>query len=207
MRFLSRFRSPSKEALPDRWIVLDTETTGLQPATDRILSIACLPIVDQKIILAEKWETFISQNYFNPTTVPVHGITQTQKENFTSEYEAMQHFSRITKNALLVGHHICFDMAFINRALVRNGLHALENKVLDTADLYYKLYPLEKIQHRPLPDLDVLCQKLMIKTHARHTAEGDAMLTALALLKLIKKTKMQPKELKRVLIKCKKIKA
>lgn len=207
MRFPSLFRSPSGEALPDRWIVLDTETTGLKPDTDRILSMACLPIVNQKIILVEKWETFISQHYFNPTTVPVHGITQTQKANITSEYDAMQHFSHLTRNTLLVGHHICFDMAFINRAMVRNGLPTLENKVLDTADLYYKLYPLEKIQHQPLPDLDILCQKLKIKTHARHTAEGDAMLTALALLKLIKKTKMQPKELKRVMIKCKKVKA
>lgn len=206
MQLLSWLGLSPKTSLPEKWLVIDTETTGLNSKIDRILSIASLPVINNKILISEQWECFIKQNYFNPNAATIHGITRFQKKETLSEFEAMSHFCKMTENVLLVGHHICFDLAFINRALLRNGLPPIENKVLDLTDLYFRLHPLEKMQNHHLPDLDTLCEKLQIKTHGRHTASGDAMITALALIKMIKKTKSKPADLSRLLVKCKKIK-
>lgn len=191
-----------KEPLPERWMVIDTETTGLDPNKDRILSIACLPISSQRILLAEHWDCYVQQSYYNPTATPVHGITRSRKTKGCTEEEAMHQIIKMTENVLLVGHHICFDVAIINQALKRHQLPALPAKFIDTAHLFKRLYPLERLDNPHIADLDFLCKKLQVKTHGRHTAAGDTLLTALCLIKMLKKNKLTTQALQKYLITC-----
>ena len=76
----------------------------------------------------------------------------------------------------------------INKALERNGLAILKNRTLDTATLYKKTliksYLLERKDHYTLDDL---ADKFDISKKDRHTAMGDAYITAIAFLKIVKK--------------------
>jgi DNA polymerase-3 subunit epsilon len=78
----------------------------------------------------------------------------------------------------------------INTALERNGLAKLTNKTLDTAVLYKRtLIKSNLLQHKDHYTLDDLADKFDISKKDRHTAMGDAYITAIAFLKIIRKLK------------------
>jgi len=82
---------------------------------------------------------------------------------------------------------MAFDIEMINAALKRMGLPKLKNKTIDTGILYKKLEG-KKDSHF---NLDVLCEEFNIPKHDRHTAAGDAFITALLFLKIISKLKKE----------------
>ena len=98
----------------------------------------------------------------------------------------MQQFLAYVQNAVLVAHHAAFDVAMINNALRRNGLPKLKNKILDTGHLFQKTRLDDSKTHF---SLDELSKRFQIAMHDRHTASGDAYITALLFLKLIAKLK------------------
>ncbi|MBN2868361.1 MAG: 3'-5' exonuclease, partial [Flavobacteriaceae bacterium] len=57
-----------------RFVVFDTETTGLNPKQDRLLSIGTVTIINFKIDVADQLECYIKQEHFNAKTVEIHGI-------------------------------------------------------------------------------------------------------------------------------------
>ncbi|MDT8415587.1 MAG: 3'-5' exonuclease [Flavobacteriaceae bacterium] len=186
--FITRFLKTQNKASVSKIVVLDTETTGLDVRIDRLLSIACITIEDNQILLADRFECLITQDYFNSKTAGIHGITKKGSESKISEKEALEKFIAYVADAILLGHHICFDIKMLNCALERNGLMKLRNPTLDTAYLFKKLKPLYTYDHKnEAVSLDALCHELNISGHGRHTAEGDAMLTALAFLKIKRK--------------------
>ena len=88
------------------------------------------------------------------------------------------------ENAVLVAHHAAFDVAMINAALSRLDLPKLKNRVLDTGHLFQKTKIDTSKTHFGLDELSNLFK---IPLHDRHTASGDAYITALLFLKLISK--------------------
>jgi DNA polymerase-3 subunit epsilon len=186
--FIKRFFNIDKNPSITKIVVLDTETTGLDVRIDRLLSIACLKIDGTQILLADRFECLIAQHYFNSKTAGIHGITKKGSESKIAEKEALEKFISYVGDAILLGHHICFDIKMLNLALERNGLKKLRNPTLDTAYLFKKLKPLYAYDHKnEAISLDALCHELNISRHGRHTAAGDAMLTALAFLKIKRK--------------------
>ncbi|MBS4039081.1 MAG: 3'-5' exoribonuclease [Flavobacteriales bacterium] len=164
------------------FIVLDTETTGLEVKKDQILSIGAVKIVNQEILLQETKEWFLPTNFELNDSVPVHGILPTE-ENTTAEIQILEEFLGFISNATLIGHHIDFDLQIINQLLKNNNLKNLKNKHIDTSEMY------KKWKHWPLEQnisLDDLLHQLQIQPIGRHTALGDAFTTALAFLKLKK---------------------
>ena len=81
-----------------------------------------------------------------------------------------------------MAHHAAFDIAMINQALKRLNLPKLKNKVIDTGHLYKKTKLDTSKKHF---SLDYLSERFKIPQHDRHTASGDAFITALLLVKLI----------------------
>ncbi len=170
-----------------RFVVFDTETTGLDIINDRILSIGAIGVFDNVIDVADSIEIYLKQNQFKAESVEIHGILKEGKLTKLSEAEAMENFISFIENAVLVAHHTAFDVEMINAALKRLELPKLKNKTIDTGILFKKLEG-KKDAHF---NLDVLSKEFNIPKHDRHTAAGDAFITALLFLKIISKLKKE----------------
>ncbi len=172
----------------NRFIVIDTETTGLDLKKDKILSIGAVVIEQNHININERFECYIEQAYFSSASVRIHGIMKHGDQKKMTEKEAVEKFLEFVKGDIIVGHHVCFDIRMINKALDAHGIKKLNNKVLDTGYLYRKLKPFSGYpdQVKQL-SLDDLCDDLQISKKGRHTASGDALITALAFMKIRKK--------------------
>lgn len=168
-----------------RFVVFDTETTGFNYATDRILSIGAVDVVDDKINLKNAFEIFVEQETFNPEAVTIHGIRKHHKYTKYPENQSIELFVKYIENAVLVGHHVGFDVKMINTALERMQLPVLKNKMLDTNDLFRRTKVINPLLYNDRNySLDDICDDLNITMHDRHNAAGDALLTALAFLKI-----------------------
>ena len=167
-----------------RYVVFDCETTGLDYKSDRILSIGAVAIQHNEIIVNDYLEVFLHQEVFKAETVLIHGILREGKEEKIVEAEAVIRFLEFVKDATLVGHHVDFDIEMINQSLARLDLGKLKNQSMDTDIMYQKLKYLPYEQHT---SLDELCTIYKIKKSDRHTASGDAFITALLFLKLKRK--------------------
>jgi len=184
-----------QEKLPEkisevRFVVLDTETTGFNIGDDRILSIGALRIENNSIEISDNFEVFLKQEKFNPETVQIHGIIRNEKFEKLSEIKALKEFLYYIQNSVLVAHHAGFDIKMINEALERQGLPKLKNKVLDTSVLYKKTRILTNLIDRDkVYSLDEIAEVYNIDLTDRHTASGDAYITALIFMKLLSRLK------------------
>lgn len=173
-----------------RFVVLDTETTGFDYENDRILCIGAVVLQNYRIPIQESLEVYIQQEHYNKATAQIHGILRASVLNRPNELEGLQQFLDYLGDSIIVAHHTFFDITMINKALERNGLPKLKNKTLDTAHLYKKtlLYsPL--LVRKESYTLDELADKFDISKKDRHTAMGDAYITAIAFLKILNKLK------------------
>ncbi|MFB0910328.1 MAG: 3'-5' exonuclease [Flavobacterium sp.] len=175
-----------KENIEQRVVVFDTETTGLDFRTDVILSIGAVGIDGNTISVKDSLELFVIQTVFKRETVPIHGILKEGKEEKITETEGVIQFLNFIKDAVLVGHHVSFDVKMINEGLKRMGLGKLKNRSIDTDKMYQKFKGLQQDQHS---GLDELCGIFKIQKSDRHTAIGDAYITALIYLRLKNKWK------------------
>ena len=179
--FLNAKKLPIKET---RFVVYDTETTGFSKK-DRVLSIGAVSVIDNIINVNDTFEVYVKQKLFRAETVPIHGLLKGGESEKITELTALKLFLKYIGNAVLVGHHINFDVEMINEILRRNKLPILLNKTIDTGYLYNKskhtIYQNEKKHY----SLDNLCDELNISKSDRHTATGDAYITAIAFLKIL----------------------
>ena len=173
-----------------RFVVLDTETTGFDYVNDRILCIGAVVLQNYRIPIQKSIELYIQQEHYDQSTAQIHGILRAFVLDRPDELEAMKQFVDFLGDSIIVAHHTLFDVTMINKALERNGLPKLKNKTLDTGVLYKKT-----LLHSPLLErkdnysLDDLADKFDISKKDRHTAMGDAYITAIAFLKILNKLK------------------
>jgi DNA polymerase-3 subunit epsilon len=175
-----------------RFVVLDTETTGFDYSKDRILSIGAIVLQNNSIAIPDSFEIFIQQEHYNGTSAKIHGILKDCVIDRPNELEALQLFLAFLGDAIIIAHHTIFDLTMINKALERNDLPLLKNKTLDTATLYKKTILISNlIERKDTYTLDELADKFDISKKDRHTALGDAYITAIAFLKIISKLKAE----------------
>ncbi|OMP30850.1 PolC-type DNA polymerase III [Mangrovimonas sp. DI 80] len=175
---------PELDLQTSRFVVLDTETTGFDYNIDRVLCIGAVEIVNRQINVSNTFETYIRQERFNEKTVEIHGILKHERIVTFSEDEAIQQFLAYVGNAIIVAHHARFDMTMINEMLKRKGLPVLKNKVLDTVNLYRATRIKSNfIQYDKPYTLDEIAENYILDVSDRHTAAGDALITALIFLK------------------------
>ena len=173
-----------------RFVVLDTETTGFDYENDRILCIGALVLQNGVISVQNSLEVYIEQDHYDKSTAQIHGILKAFILKRPSEIEALQQFLAFLGDSIIIAHHTVFDVTMINKALERNGLPELKNHRLDTAYLYKKtLIKSHLFERKDHYTLDDLADKFDISKKDRHTALGDAYITAIAFLKIVKKLK------------------
>ncbi|MCF8715352.1 3'-5' exonuclease [Joostella atrarenae] len=196
--YWKRYEEKFQEKLPEyidenTFVILDTETTGFDFEKDRILCIGAVTLKDNTIAITDALEIYIHQEKFNPETVKIHGIIKNDAAYALTEEEAIIKFLAYIENAVLVAHHANFDIGMLNQSLKRLGLPKLKNKVLDTMVLYRATRItsnlIDKEKHYSLDDL---AENLNISVKDRHTAAGDAMITAISFLKTL--TKLNKKD-------------
>lgn len=165
------------------YVVFDTETTGLLPGNgDEIVQLAAVRIVNGRRVQAEVFDTLVNPGRtIPPSSTRIHGISDAMVADAPSVEEALRRFHNFAKGAVLVAHNASFDMAFIERAEARTGLH-FSYPVLDTVLLSAIVWG-DAENH----SLDSLTSRLgvTLTAAARHTAVGDATATADVLLKLL----------------------
>lgn len=169
-----------------RFVVLDTETTGLDPRRDRIITIGAVAVVDGEILLADAFEAMLRIEY-NGAAVTIHGITRDEAQDADDEAEAVKAFLEYLGDSVIVGHHIGHDVQMLEAASQRNFGTPVLNRFLDTMDLTLHLEAAGAFFGREVPQgftLDSLCELFGITPHDRHTAGGDAFLTALVFQRL-----------------------
>ncbi|MGE9297302.1 MAG: 3'-5' exonuclease [Puniceicoccales bacterium] len=206
------YREAFEESWPDdapigdvRFVSLDCETTGLDPRKDSIISIGAVTVQGGDILLEDQYEALLKFRY-NTSSVVVHGITAEEAaENGVDEAEALIGLLSYLRDGVIVGHHIGFDVEIIKQACMRRFGLEFNNRWLDTMDLTLNLEQdgmfdernsTTPFQRRPdeTPDfsrsrdfsLDGLCRRFGVQPHDRHTAAGDAFITAQIFIKLLR---------------------
>ncbi len=176
--YLSKF-----EQKTNRYVVFTTETSGLNPEKDVILSIGSFAIVNNRIYIGDNFEAVLPQyKYFHDNGLSNDFIEESKMENL-SEPEAIQAFIDYIGNAVLIGHHVDFDVDMINSTLARSGCGRLKNEALDIDVMYQKL---EEINDKEF-SLDELSEIFKLPKSYRNSPSENAYTIALLFLKLKKK--------------------
>jgi len=174
-------------ALEDRLLgelsftVFDTETTGLNPSEgDQIIQIGAARIVNGKLLRQESFEQLVDPRRLIPAaTIPIHGISQDMVKGKPPITEVLPAFYSYAQDTVLVAHNAAFDMKFLQLQERATGL-VFNHPVLDTLLLSAVVHPNQE-SHR----LEAIAERFNITVLGRHTALGDAMVTAEVWLRLM----------------------
>ena len=161
--------------------VFDTETTGLDPSRDEIISIGAVRIVNGRILSEECFDQLVDpRRPVPPESIRVHGILPERLNGQPTIAQVLPSFQRFAEDTVLVGHNAAFDLRMFQVKAASTGV-VFTNPVLDTMLLSAAVNPSLK-EH----NLDAIARRLLGRSiAARHTALGDALATAEIFLKLI----------------------
>jgi DNA polymerase-3 subunit epsilon len=171
---------------PSRWLMVDVETSGLDPARDRLLAIAAIGLkVDWEarrlsVVLADSFEVVLRQEApSGRDNILLHGIgVQRQKEGVPPP-EALGAFAAFAGSAPLLAFHAAFDEALIGRH-AREALGAVPpNRWLDIEHLCGVTHP--EVRAR---SLDEWMAHFGIRCAARHQAIADTLAECDLLLRI-----------------------
>lgn len=158
-----------------RQIVLDTETTGLNPNLGhRLVEVAAIELSDRKVTDRSFHRYLNPEREIDEGAASVHGLTLDRLQDEPKFAEIAPAFLEFISGAELIIHNAPFDMGFLNAELSRAGLPLLENPVIDTLKVAKDLHPGKK------NNLNALCDRYMIDNSHRvlHGALLDTELLA-----------------------------
>ncbi|MXO04252.1 3'-5' exonuclease [Flavobacterium sp. HBTb2-11-1] len=168
------------ETRPNKFVVLSTETSGLNPDKDVILSLGAFSVIDNSIVIKENFETVLLQyKYLQDNGLSNEFIIESKMMKMP-EPDALEAFVNFIGNSILVGHHINFDIEMLNASLERLNCGRLKNEALDVDVMYRKLTDINDKQF----SLDDLCGIYKIPKSDRNSSSEDAYRIGLLFLKL-----------------------
>jgi DNA polymerase III subunit epsilon len=184
-----RFRFMWDPPPPDEWVALDCETTGLSVHSDQIISIGAVRIAGDRIVTSERLEQLVRPSRrISAESVRVHGLRERDVAEGMEPDEAMMRLMRFIGSRPLVGYYLEFDVAMIDRAIFPLlGMGLPQPKIEVSAMFYeYKSRQLPPYQHGGNIDLRfaTMMRELDLPLRAAHDALNDAVMAALAFIKL-----------------------
>jgi len=163
------------------YTVFDTETTGLNPSQgDEIIQIGAARIVNNKLLRQECFEQLVDpQRPIPAATIPIHGISSDMVAGQPTIAEVLPSFHAFAQDTVLVAHNAAFDMRFLQIKEAQTA-QVFDHPVLDTLLLSAVIHP-NQDSHR----LEAIAERFNVTIIGRHTALGDALVTAEVFLKLV----------------------
>jgi DNA polymerase III subunit epsilon len=162
-----------------RWLVVDVETSGLDPHQDELLAIAGVALQVQashaQIRLDDSFEVFLRPRkaVHDKHNILLHGIGLQAQQGGTDPAQALEAFRRWAGRSPLLGFHSGFDETMLNRACALAGVEKWPNPWLDLAPVLRELFKADR--HLALDDW---LARFQIHCPARHRAAADALVTA-----------------------------
>jgi len=174
-----------EEDLSGEYVVFDTETTGLNPKKDDIVSIGAVKIKDNKILTSQTFEVFIKNSCeMSSRSIEIHRIRPIDLENAKTTEIAIREFLDFIGSRPLVGYYLEFDVSMINKYIKPMLGITLPNKKIEVSEIYFdqtiSLIPQGNIDLR----FDTILKKCGVPDMGAHNAVNDAIMTAMIFLKL-----------------------
>lgn len=168
-----------------RYVVIDTELTGLDARRDSIVSIGAVRMDGCRIDVGGAFYRLINPSaVLRPESVVVHGITPSEVEFQPPLGQVIDEFIDFCKDAVVVGHFLSLDLEFLGREMKRIGREPMENPGLDTHRIHewithqngdFSRHFGEKNEGK---DLFSLAKRYHIEISEAHNAVMDAFVTA-----------------------------
>lgn len=177
--------SPETHIDKCRYVVIDTELTGLDFKRDSIISIGAVKMNGNRILLGDYFYRIIEpRTPLKKDSVIIHTITPSEAASCPSIEKLLPEFINFCKDSILVGHFIFIDLNFLNKELKEASLPGIRNPVLDTAKIYncIKSHDLDSFRRLETGseerDLYSIAKKYDIEIKGAHNALTDAFITA-----------------------------
>lgn len=169
-------RAPLSES---RWVVIDVETTGLDPDHDDLLCIAAMAVRREggswRLDFADHFEVVLKQEVHraSESNVLLHGIGWGAQQQGRPRSDALSALRAWVGDALLIAFHAEFDRAFIERAHRLERVQQPAWTWMDLADVLPGAFP-----RSPQRSLDGWMSQLGVQCVKRHQAAADVWATA-----------------------------
>jgi DNA polymerase-3 subunit epsilon len=162
-----------------RYLVLDTETTGLEPRQGhKIIEIGCVELIERRLT-GNNYQQFLNpEREIDEGALEVHGISLSDLEDKPTFAQVADDFLAYIRGATLVIHNAAFDVGFLNHelGLLERGPGSIADycEVIDTLLMARELHPGQR------NSLDALCQRYFISNEHRtlHGALLDSEILA-----------------------------
>ena len=160
------------------YVVIDTETTGLNGECDRIVELSAVKFINNEPV--EIFETLVHPGCEIPyVTTRIHGITNEMVQNAPKIEEIIEDFDNFIKGFPIVGHNLLFDVKFI---------HYSGSQIVNNPKFYCTYRIASKRLSKPFPvpnhKLGTLCNYYNIPNNNQHRAYADAYATGILFQKL-----------------------
>ena len=154
-----------------REIILDTETTGLNPFQgDKIIEIAAIELIDH-IITEKKFHCYINPERDIPeTSQQIHNISYEMVKDKSIFKDIIDEFLSFIKNDSIIIHNADFDLKFLNYELSLCGFNNLQNNIIDTLSIARSKYPRSSVS------LDSLCKRFDVDLNERKEKGHGALI-------------------------------
>jgi DNA polymerase-3 subunit epsilon len=187
MGFLDRLFGRDREG-HERWIVVDVETSGMDIASDELISIGAVAMrEDGHVLPGDSIEIIVRQGTASSReNILVHGVGVEAQLNGVDPRKAIGMFLEYLSTAPLLAFHAPFDRGFLARVIKFYVNQPFDNPWLDLAELAPALYPTLNLR-----SLDEWLTRFRIPVSARHSAASDAFATALLASRLLPEARRQ----------------
>ena len=170
-----------------RLVVVDVETSGLNPRKDRLLEIGAVALESLRLMPGSVFSAVVRHEQASSReNILIHGIGPTQQCAGIDLDEALTAFLEFARRDVLVAFHAEFDQAVLERAARRNLGIRLPNPWIDLAGLAPALYPEARLNPAPLDDW---LAYFGLHARRRHRAGDDALATGELLLIMLSRAR------------------